>query len=236
MCVVRVVVRIRATLLVVAAGTTDAKRPKGRVEKLPSGSLRVSVYAGTDPVRKRRLYLREVVPAGPKAEREAQKALRRLGSQVDERRNPRTTATVDQLLDHYFEVLDRDTSNAPSPPAIPDDPHPELGRDRFSTCPPPVLGGLPRASLVAFTVSPTVGWLTVGSFVLYRFLEDYLIFPGRRRPGREGCPRCSRSSRCFSAPPSTASASSSPSPSPRRSTCCSTRSSPRLDAVESPSA
>ena len=34
------------------------------------------------------------------------------------------------------------------------------------------------ASLVAFTVSPTVGWLTVGFFVLYRFLEDYLIFPG----------------------------------------------------------
>ncbi len=34
------------------------------------------------------------------------------------------------------------------------------------------------ASLVAFTVSPTAGWLTVGFFVLYRFLEDYLIFPG----------------------------------------------------------
>ena len=33
------------------------------------------------------------------------------------------------------------------------------------------------ASLVAFTVSPTVGWAVVGFFVLYRFLEDYLIFP-----------------------------------------------------------
>jgi integrase len=94
----------------VAAGTAGAKRPKGRVEKLPSGSLRVSVYAGTDPVTKRRLYLREVVPAGPKAEREAQKALRRLGTQVDERKNPQTSATVNQLLDRYFEVLDRDTS------------------------------------------------------------------------------------------------------------------------------
>ena len=107
---VRVVVRTRASLLLVATGTTGAKRPKGRVEKLPSGSLRVSVYAGTDPVTNRRLYLREVVPAGPKAEREAQKALRRLGTQIDERRNPRTSATVDQLLDHYFELLDRDTS------------------------------------------------------------------------------------------------------------------------------
>jgi predicted PurR-regulated permease PerM len=33
------------------------------------------------------------------------------------------------------------------------------------------------ASLVAFTVSPAVGWAVVGFFVLYRFLEDYLIFP-----------------------------------------------------------
>lgn len=33
-------------------------------------------------------------------------------------------------------------------------------------------------SLVAFTVSGTVGWTVVGFFVLYRFLEDYLIYPG----------------------------------------------------------
>jgi predicted PurR-regulated permease PerM len=33
-------------------------------------------------------------------------------------------------------------------------------------------------SLVAFTVSGTVGWAVVGFFVLYRFLEDYLIYPG----------------------------------------------------------
>ena len=56
---------------------------------------------------------------GPKAEREAQEVLRRLGSQVDERTNPRTAATVGQLLDHYFEVLDRDASTittyAPTP-------------------------------------------------------------------------------------------------------------------------
>jgi predicted PurR-regulated permease PerM len=32
-------------------------------------------------------------------------------------------------------------------------------------------------SLVAFTTSSTVGWAVVGFFVLYRFLEDYLIFP-----------------------------------------------------------
>jgi integrase len=80
------------------------KRPRGSIEELASGSLRVSVYAGIDPVTKRRHYLREVVPAGPKAEAEADKVMRRLANQVDERRHPRTSATVDQLLDRHFEL------------------------------------------------------------------------------------------------------------------------------------
>lgn len=54
---------------------------------------------------KRPHYLREVVPAGPKAAAEAEKVLRRLANQVDERRHPRTNATVDQLLDTHFELL-----------------------------------------------------------------------------------------------------------------------------------
>jgi integrase len=79
-------------------------RDRGRIEKLPSGSLRVVVYAGTDPVTKRRHYLREVVPAGPKAASEAAKVMRRLANQVDEKRQPRTNATVNQLLDRHFEM------------------------------------------------------------------------------------------------------------------------------------
>ncbi|MDP8929847.1 MAG: hypothetical protein M3O70_15065 [Actinomycetota bacterium] len=81
------------------------KRARGSVEELPSGSLRVSVYAGIDPLSKRRHYLREIVPAGPKAAAEAEKVMRRLASQVDERRHPRTDATVGQLLDKHFELL-----------------------------------------------------------------------------------------------------------------------------------
>jgi integrase len=80
------------------------KRPRGSIQELGSGSLRVSVYAGIDPVTKRRHYLREVVPAGPKAEAEADRVLRWLANQVDERRHPRTGATVDQLLDRHFEL------------------------------------------------------------------------------------------------------------------------------------
>ncbi|MGD9530003.1 MAG: tyrosine-type recombinase/integrase [Dehalococcoidia bacterium] len=86
-------------------GKRRARRSKGGIEELPSGSFRVYVYAGTDPVTKRKHYLRELVPAGPGAADEAEKVLRRLGNQVDERRHPRTNATVDQLLDKHFAMV-----------------------------------------------------------------------------------------------------------------------------------
>jgi len=89
----------------VPGSTTRRKRSRGSVEELPSGSLRVSVYAGIDPVTKRRHYLREIIPAGPKAVAEAEKVMRRLAGQVDERRHPRTNATVSHLLDKHFELV-----------------------------------------------------------------------------------------------------------------------------------
>lgn len=64
------------------------------------------VYAGVDPVSKKRHYRREIVPAGPKARREAERALRRLLTEVDEQRSPKTSATVDELLDRHFELLE----------------------------------------------------------------------------------------------------------------------------------
>jgi integrase len=72
------------------------------------------VYAGVDPLTGKRNYLTEVIPLGPAATREAEKAARaeakraltRLLNQIDERRNPRTRATVNQLLDRYLELLD----------------------------------------------------------------------------------------------------------------------------------
>ena len=85
-------------------------RQRGQIEQLPSGSLRVTVYAGTDPLTKRRHYLREVVPAGPTAPADAEKALRRLVVQVDEQRSPRTAATVEQLLDRHVELLEVEPS------------------------------------------------------------------------------------------------------------------------------
>ncbi|KAA2265233.1 tyrosine-type recombinase/integrase [Solihabitans fulvus] len=84
---------------------TAGRRPtrqRGNIEELPSGALRVRVYAGTDPVTKRRHNLVETVPAGPKAWEEAEQVRTRLLNQIDERRNPRTNATLNQLLDRYL--------------------------------------------------------------------------------------------------------------------------------------
>ncbi|MGH3612523.1 MAG: tyrosine-type recombinase/integrase [Pseudonocardia sp.] len=81
-------------------------RPRGEIEARASGSLRVRVYAGVDALTGRRHFLTESVPAGPKADAEAEKVLRRLVNQVDEQRNPRTKATVNQLMDRYLELLD----------------------------------------------------------------------------------------------------------------------------------
>jgi integrase len=80
-------------------------RQRGRIETLPSGSLRVKVYAGTDPVTGRRHDLTETIPPGPTAQRDAQKALTRLLNQLDEQRSPRTRATVNQLMDRYLELI-----------------------------------------------------------------------------------------------------------------------------------
>lgn len=88
-----------------ARGSRTA-RERGGIEQLPSGALRARVYAGVDPVTKRRHYLTEVVPAGPTAERRARAVRDRLVREVEERRSPRTSATVNQLLERYLDQLD----------------------------------------------------------------------------------------------------------------------------------
>jgi hypothetical protein len=49
------------------AGSGKRRRTRGSIDELPSGALRVRVYAGRDPLTKRDHYLTEVIPAGPKA-------------------------------------------------------------------------------------------------------------------------------------------------------------------------
>ena len=89
-----------ACVMTRAAG--QQRRQRGSIDALPSGALRVRVYAGVDPVTRRRHDLIEIVPAGPGAERRAEEVRVRLLAELQERRNPRTSATVDQLLDQYL--------------------------------------------------------------------------------------------------------------------------------------
>ncbi|GAA5120033.1 tyrosine-type recombinase/integrase [Haloechinothrix salitolerans] len=79
------------------------KRARGTIDQLPSGASRVRVYAGRDPITGKRYDATEIIPAGPHAERAAEKALTKLVHQVDERRHPKTNATINQLLDRYLE-------------------------------------------------------------------------------------------------------------------------------------
>jgi hypothetical protein len=57
-------------------------------------------------VSKRRHDLIEIIPPGPGAGKQARRVRDRLISQVEERRNPRTNATVDQLLERYLNQFD----------------------------------------------------------------------------------------------------------------------------------
>jgi integrase len=70
------------------------KRGTGSIEKLPSGALRVGVYAGLDPLTQRRHELIEMIQPGPNAAREAEAARFRFVNQINERRNPRTNGTT----------------------------------------------------------------------------------------------------------------------------------------------
>ena len=89
-----------------AASQPRRRKQRGSIDTLSSGSLRVRVYAGKDPVSGKRHDLIEVIPPGPKAVARAEETRTRLLNQVDERRNPRTSATVNQLFDRYLSTID----------------------------------------------------------------------------------------------------------------------------------
>jgi len=78
------------------AGESGGRRQaRGEIEALPSGSLRVRVYADVDPGTKKRRYLQETVAAGPEAAREAEAVRVRLLQEVAASRELRSRAAVD---------------------------------------------------------------------------------------------------------------------------------------------
>jgi integrase/DNA-binding GntR family transcriptional regulator len=86
-----------------AADSKRRTRQRGGIDELPSGAVRVRVYAGVDPVTKREHYLTETIPAGPGAWELAEQTRTKFLNQVNERRNPRTSSTVTQLLRRHLD-------------------------------------------------------------------------------------------------------------------------------------
>jgi integrase len=82
------------------------ERPRGNIEQLPSGSLRVRVYAGKDILTGGDLYLKRTIPAGPDAWDEAERVREEFVSQVEQGRHPRTNATISQMVDKHLASAD----------------------------------------------------------------------------------------------------------------------------------
>jgi len=83
-----------------------ANTARGHIEQLPSGSFRVHVYAGTDPVTGRPRRLRETCPD----DATAAATLGRLLNEADGGRFPDRAATLGQALDKYLEIADLELS------------------------------------------------------------------------------------------------------------------------------
>jgi hypothetical protein len=79
---------------------------RGHIEQLPSGSFRVHVYAGTDPVTGKPRRLRQTCPD----EASAAATLGKLLAQADSDRFPNREATLGQALGKYLEVADLEVS------------------------------------------------------------------------------------------------------------------------------
>lgn len=79
---------------------------KGYIEQLPSGSFRVTVYVGTDPLTGRAIRLK----ATAKTEQQARIELGRLLKDASEGRTPKSAATVATLLEEYALVAPWDVS------------------------------------------------------------------------------------------------------------------------------
>jgi hypothetical protein len=83
-----------------------AKTSKGHIQQLPSGSFRVKVYAGIDPVTGKERLLRQTCPD----EAAAHAALSRMLVEADGGRFPDQHPTLGQALGKYLEVADLEVS------------------------------------------------------------------------------------------------------------------------------
>ena len=81
-------------------------KPKGSIDTLPSGSLRVRVYAGTDVLTGKPHYVGEVIKPGPHAAELAEEAKQRLVDEVQADRHTKTNASLVQLIEEHLKTAE----------------------------------------------------------------------------------------------------------------------------------
>jgi hypothetical protein len=95
------------------------QRQRGEIETLPSGSLRVRVYAGLDPITGKRNYLTEVIAPGSAAAKDAEKARPRAAEVIKDpmERHERTAQDlgIARVPDPYLFSLGPDRSTPMRP-------------------------------------------------------------------------------------------------------------------------
>ncbi|MCE7011822.1 site-specific integrase [Kibdelosporangium philippinense] len=85
-------------------------RRRGRIEER-GDTLRVVVYAGLDPVTRRRSYLRETIQGTDSAAyKRAQRALTRLSAEIDKLRAPTSSVSLGYAIDEWLRTADIETS------------------------------------------------------------------------------------------------------------------------------
>jgi len=83
--------------------TGQRRRSRAHVRKR-GNSFQVSVYAGTDPLTLKEIYLSE----STRDERQVEKIRTRLLAQVDQQRQAATKATLAYVMDAWLKVHDAD--------------------------------------------------------------------------------------------------------------------------------
>jgi integrase len=92
------------------AGARSDGRQRGRIEER-GGSLRVVVYAGTDPVTRRRVYLRESVKGTDKAAyKRAERVMNRLLTKVNEQRAPTSSVSMSYAVSEWLRTTEIEDS------------------------------------------------------------------------------------------------------------------------------
>jgi integrase len=146
----------------------------GHLEQLPSGSFRVEVHAGTDPLTGRRLRFRQTV----RTEEQARIVLGRLLEQASAGQRPDSGVTVAELLARYMEVAELDLSTRETYEGyIRRTILPALGSMELRKLRGPVLdvfyARLRRCGNPACTGRP---------FTEHRYLPAVVVVPGNARP------------------------------------------------------